>query len=434
MIDAIEGALGSCGIPARVRGEYHSPVADAYGIETRLPKYTVDVYGKRALGALESALGSGSVRVSKHGGKPLVIIPRAAPGDVTMRGLWKRCPPRKMTAPLGSGWDGRPVRLVFDPEKGCNVLAGGMNGCGKSVALIAILAGLAAGTPPDALEIIAVDAKGSPDKTPFHGPLARLPHLRYAPILTHEPDDLAAVSDMLLAELNRRRTEGHSRPLAVFIDEAHLMPQGDLSKLLREGRGFGVFWILATQFQREADSLGRGVWSQIHTRILGKCAIGDWYTSVGLIGDARAAESLPGDGVVYTRKGNDLILTRVGFSRPGDGFWTAPGWAARGATEERQAFRGVGREPQARINAGSRKSTGFPAGFLEWIMENAGEDEDGNPTMPGEHACAKWLAEHGHGKNYTKIRAARSIVAKELAASGAPPASPAPPDYPDAEM
>jgi S-DNA-T family DNA segregation ATPase FtsK/SpoIIIE len=164
-----------------------------------------------------------------------------------------------LRVPVGVTPTGLPVfidlREAAEGGDGPHGLLVGATGSGKSVALQTIVAGLAAGHPPEALSLLLIDFKGGAAFDRF----AALPQV--AGIVTNLEDEstlLDRVRISLEAEMERRQRSlraGHAplSALVIVIDEAGelltAVPEfaDTLTRIGRIGRALGIHLLLATQ-------------------------------------------------------------------------------------------------------------------------------------------------------------------------------------------
>ncbi|NAZ77445.1 FHA domain-containing protein, partial [Kineococcus sp. T13] len=210
----------------------------------------------RALAAVRDAGGRGGGEVP--GDVRLAELLGPLDGAALARG-WE-VPHAGLRAVLGAGVDG-PCRVDLAVD-GPHALVAGTTGSGKSVLLQSLVASLAAGAPPDALQLVLVDYKGGA----AFGACAGLPHV--AGVVTDLDEQLAGrVLRSLRAEVRRRELvlaragaadvadlpAGALARLVLVVDEFRVLSQElpafveELVRLAVVGRSLGLHLVLATQ-------------------------------------------------------------------------------------------------------------------------------------------------------------------------------------------
>ncbi|MEO7068920.1 MAG: FtsK/SpoIIIE domain-containing protein, partial [Nostocoides sp.] len=241
-------------------------------------------------------------------------------GDSRLRSRWAD-PPAGLAVVLGVGAAGPlVVDLVAD---GPHALVGGTTGAGKSELLRALVTGLAASYPPDAVTFLLIDYKGG---AAFRD-CARLPHT--VGVVTDLDADLARRALVSLTAEIRRREEclaavgatdlaDHARlrgpdddalpRLLIVVDEFKMLIEerpefvDGVVRLAAIGRSLGVHLVLATQ--RPAGAITADIQANVSLRIA--LRVRDRQDSEGVIEAPDAAlipESLPGRALLSTGTG-----------------------------------------------------------------------------------------------------------------------------------
>ncbi len=277
----------------------------------RLPVKIERLLDPQVAHQMQASLGGRRVRVTNSQGllfgvafepqepRPTTSLPRRVLLDLKSR------PVGRYLVPVGQGSGGPVWRSLLETG---HILVGGESGSGKSTWLHAMLIALLSAHPPTELQVALVD----PKQVEFQG-YQGLPHL-LTPVAT-EADQSAAVTECLLAELDRRRARfaevgarnlvnfrhltGESLPLVLLVvDEVTdiALEAGlkspfykDLIRLVSKGRAFGLVVVLATQ-NPKAEVLNTLIRGNMSTRIAFRVAtVHHSRTILGMSG----AEKLP---------------------------------------------------------------------------------------------------------------------------------------------
>ena len=254
----------------------------------------------------------------------------ATPGDVRLTDLlgpasaehlarsWREVVPG---LPVVLGVGGQGVCRVDLAADGPHTLVAGTTGAGKSVLLRTLVAGLCAGSPPEAVQLVLVDYKGGA----AFGDCVRLPHV--AGVVTDLDDQLAArVLRSLRAEVRRREevlaaagvadvrdlAPGRLPRLVVVVDEFRVLSQelpdfvDGLVRLAAVGRSLGIHLVLATQ--RPAGVVSPEIRANTNLRIA--LRVQDRADAEDVVGDpspASFSDRVPGLAVL--RRGSEGLET-----------------------------------------------------------------------------------------------------------------------------
>lgn len=252
---------------------------------------------------------------------------------------WKQTTTDGVASPIGQAGAREVATLTFDSSNHAGALLVGRPGSGKSVLLHSFIAGITTMYSPEELELHLIDFK---EGVEFKGYAEYgLPHARSVAIESDREFGLS-VLQAINAEVNRRgnllrstggahsslqtlRTEtGEKLPriLLVFDEFQVLFSKTDkvgnaaaelLESLIRQGRGFGIHVLLASQSLSGLDALGSHVPQLLPVRILLPASEND-------------AMRVLGEG----NNGGKLL------SKTGEGIFNGNG----GAVEANQPFRG----------------------------------------------------------------------------------------------
>ncbi len=207
---------------------------------------------------------------------------------------WQESSVEEISAPIGQVGARDLAKLTFDSTNHSGALLVGRPGSGKSTLMHAYLAGITTLYPPEELELHLIDFK---EGVEFKGYAATsLPHA-VSIAIESDRDFGLSVLKTIQAEIARRGnllrdTEGvHSslptlrektgeklpRILLVFDEFQVLFTKNDkvgdaaaeaLESIIRQGRGFGVHVLLASQSLSGLDALGSHVLQLLPVRIL----------------------------------------------------------------------------------------------------------------------------------------------------------------------
>ena len=234
-----------------------------------------------------------------------------------------------ISAPIGQRGARDAAALSFDSANQSGALLVGRPGSGKSTLLHTYLAGLTALYSPEELELHLIDFKEGVEFKVYAADA--LPHARSVAI---ESDREFGVSVLqtLQAEIARRASllrgtvEAHSsletlrratgeplpRILLVFDEFQVLFARVDrlgttaaelLESVIRQGRGFGVHVLLASQSLAGMDALGSHVPQLLPVRVLLPAAETDAYQVLGEMNTEAATLTAAGEGILNTAGG-----------------------------------------------------------------------------------------------------------------------------------
>jgi hypothetical protein len=267
-----------------------------------------------------------SLRTYQHRGAVVIEVPKndSERYPVMASDLWSEVPvdSERLVIPVGEDIAGDPVTLDLSSPNSPHLLVAGMTGSGKSVALETLLRG-ACRYPPDRLQILAVDPKGTELRF-----LEALPHLRGRLGLT--PDNASDLLEEASSEMERRyavmsaahvssledynRREGAALPwwIVVLDEYADLAIDSDdrkkiepkMLKLAQKARAAGIHLIVATQ-RPSADILNTSVRANFPAQLALRVRSGT--ESLIILGES-GAEALAG-------KGDALLRTSSGLTR-----------------------------------------------------------------------------------------------------------------------
>ena len=234
--------------------------------------------------------------------------------DVPTEQLWKKVdwPAGALYAPIGEDMRGSPVGIDFSSSVSPHLLIAGTTGSGKSVALETILAGMVQHYPPDVLELLLVDPKGT-ELVSFDGD----PHVQGAAgrsaedamsvlddsiaVMERRYDHLRAAKCKDLPELNARSESSPVPWRIVVLDEyadltAHKDDRAEIEERLKRlaqlGRSAGIHLIVTTQ-RPTADVISTTIRSNLPAQLALRVRSG---TDSRVILDELGAETLAGAG------------------------------------------------------------------------------------------------------------------------------------------
>lgn len=215
---------------------------------------------------------------------------------------------RGVFAPLGADSENRACGIDFKRPDTPHVLIAGATGSGKSNAARLVVYDLATQNPPEAVQLLLIDAK---KMGAAFGDFRHLPHLLH-PLIT-EDDGARQALAWCVAEMDRRAQQRRRAPrIFVLIDEAQeLLTRAHYSGLLADltavGREWGIHIGLVVQ-NPTADNIGdTSIKRNVQARLVG---------SVDSAEAARAATGQGGTGAekVLTSTG-DMLLVQPGEVR-----------------------------------------------------------------------------------------------------------------------
>jgi S-DNA-T family DNA segregation ATPase FtsK/SpoIIIE len=249
-------------------------------------------------------------------GRHLEALGLGAPGARAVEERWQHAPPLASEVLVGRTESGN---LVLNLARDVHWMVAGMTGSGKSELLRTLVAGLAAGQPPERLAFLFIDFKGN---SAFRE-CERLPHS--VGLLSNLDDHLAIrVLDAISIELTRRQRDldaagfgsadeawtaawhAGDAPLfprlVVVVDElkeltdAYPEAAHRLNQVARIGRSLGVHLLLATQKPSRVAGFDE-LRSQVDVRICLRVAdSADSHDVIGAPDAALISRSTPGSG------------------------------------------------------------------------------------------------------------------------------------------
>ncbi len=253
------------------------------------------------------------------------------------RTWWTCNSTRELVAPLGQRGARDSAVLRLDSVDNAGALLIGRPGSGKSTLLHTYITGLVTLYPPQELELYLVDFKQGVEFKGYaeHG----LPHARCVAVETDREFGLS-VLESIDAEIQRRaailRSTGgrHSglatlraaseaplpRILLVFDEFQALFVQNDriglkaadlLESIIRQGRGFGVHVLLASQSLSGLEALGAHVPQLLPVRILLPATEADARRVLGEGNDAGSYLTQHGEGILNDANGSVEANQRV---------------------------------------------------------------------------------------------------------------------------
>jgi len=300
--DRIEDVLFSHKLPTRVNGGLVTPRFVRFRLSLPMGAKVRQVANLAEEMAL--SLGVPSCRVFRQGGDLHVEVPREQGKVVELVPLCRRLPHVPAhTAVLGLEDRGAPLLLRLSSPDVAHVLVAGTTGSGKTELARAMIASLALFNRQSDLQMVLIDPKLQ-GFAPFNG----LAHL-LCPVVRRVEDALA-VLQRLVAEMERRDTQGCDRPrVVVFVDElADLVVVGGrpvedtLTRLAQRGRGAGIHLVACTQ-KPTAAVIGSLVKSNFPVRVVG---------SVTCPEDAKVATGIAGTGAERLLGRGDFLLVAKG--------------------------------------------------------------------------------------------------------------------------
>ncbi|MDM4718885.1 FtsK/SpoIIIE domain-containing protein [Micromonospora sp. WMMA1363] len=200
--------------------------------------------------------------------------------------MWREDSATGLTAPIGAGPDGRPVRLALG-DYPPHALIGGPSGTGKTNLIFAWIGALAARYSPAELEFYLLDFKEGVSFARFaqgRRDPSWLPHMRLVGINVNTDREFGLALLRFLAEELRRRADaakkhevtklaelravdptGHWPRIVAVVDEFQMLLAGRdavareaadlLEDLARRGRSQGIHLVLASQDVRGIEAL-----------------------------------------------------------------------------------------------------------------------------------------------------------------------------------
>jgi len=296
----IEHALHFHKVQARVTGGAVSPRWVTFDLQLPLGQRVNRVLN---LGdELALALDVSDVRISRHGGRIRVQVPRETPRQTVLQDmLGDEIPP--VTAILGLAESGRPLLLRMPSPDVAHVMVAGTTGSGKTALLKSIALSLAWKNPQRHLQIVLIDPKARGLR-----PLSNLPHCLTGIISDY--NDAADWLGYLVELMEQRDSEGNSTPtIVVILDElAELLQLGGqvisslLIRLAQRGREAGIHLVCGTQ-KPSAKAVGSLLKANFPVRLVGRVVSAD---------DARVAAGIGGTGAERLASAGDFVAVAGG--------------------------------------------------------------------------------------------------------------------------
>ncbi|MCB9177249.1 MAG: DUF87 domain-containing protein [Caldilineae bacterium] len=258
--------------------------------------------------ALQAALNCGPVRIHQVGRWIAIEVPRddrrsVALGKMRADGL---------AVQIGVEPTGRRVTVDLGQPATAHALVAGQTGSGKSVALRALVWGLA--QAPDEVELVLTDTDADTWR-PFEQAAA----LRHAVVTDAGQADAALAAVVTEMEL-RLAAGGFDRHIVVAIDEVQTIGVGGRDAILQiatRGRKAGCHVVVATQYVR-SDVLDRRLTDQLGARVLGRMQDG----AAGYWAGSSAVSTLMGQGDVLVSLAGVEARCQVAWAPEGDRAWS----------------------------------------------------------------------------------------------------------------
>lgn len=300
----IEHALHFHKVQARVTGGAVSPRWVTFDLQLPLGQRVNRVLN---LGdELALALDVSDVRISRHGGRIQVQVPRETPHQTVLQDMLEQyaeneIPP--VTAILGLAESGQPLLLRMPSPDVAHVMVAGTTGSGKTALLKSIALSLAWKNPQRHLQIVLIDPKARGLR-----PLANLPHCLTGIISDY--NDAADWLGYLVELMEQRDSEQNSTPtIVVILDElAELLQVGGqvisslLIRLAQRGREAGIHLVCGTQ-KPSAKAVGSLLKANFPVRLVGRVVSAD---------DARVAAGIGGTGAERLASAGDFVAVAGG--------------------------------------------------------------------------------------------------------------------------
>ena len=319
------------------------------------------------------------------------------PGDTTT--WWSQQTVAGVSAPIGQSGARDVATLTFDSSDHAGALLVGRPGSGKSTLLHAFIAAITLLYAPEELELHLIDFKEGVEFKPYA--TYALPHARSVAVESDREFGLSVLHAMQ-AELNeraallrgsagshasfealRRKTGARLPRVVLLFDEFQvLFAQNDkiameaatlLESLIRQGRGFGIHLLLASQSLSGIDALGSHVPQLLPVRILLPASELDAMRVLGEGNTAGKSLLHAGEGVLNT---------------------------AGGSVEANQHFRGSLLSEDRRVELLRKiRETANQAGFLRLPVVF-----EGNNPLPAEDTSPERFVEDIRGTSRRTLR------------------------------
>lgn len=237
---------------------------------------------------------------------------------------WTQTTLESVAAPIGQRGARDVATLMFDSSDHAGALLVGRPGSGKSTLLHTFIAGITTLYGPEELELHLIDFREGVEFKVYAA--NALPHARTVAIESDREfgmSVLEAIHDELAwrGSLLRESTQSHSsletlrretgerlpRILLIFDEFQVLFARNDklggaaaeqLETLIRQGRGFGIHVLLATQSLSGLDALGSHVPQLLPIRILLPAAEGDAFKVLGEGNTEGSPLTTAGEGIL----------------------------------------------------------------------------------------------------------------------------------------
>lgn len=254
--------------------------------------------------------------------------------EIAVKQPWQAESQKGLSAPVGRL--GAQDILRFDIGKAAaqHALVAGKTGMGKSNLLHVIITSLAWTYSPEELELYLIDGKAGVEFKDFAD--YRLPHARVIAIQSEREFGLSVLRG-LEAEMKRRadetikgyqdlpnyraKTGGKLSRILLIIDEFQdIFSDEDslaieaariVSRLVQQGRGFGIHVLMASQSLASARVLTKVTYDQMGVRIALQCSDDDSSLILGT--NNTAARALTRVGEAIYNAANGLLEGNVGF-------------------------------------------------------------------------------------------------------------------------
>ncbi len=298
----------------------------AWRTEDLLPPFVIESRGRWVVST------SGAELLGRLGGLARELDgSRALPGAAVAAALYDGRP--VVGAWLASSIDGLRLPLgaaevVLGEGMTHHVLVAGQPGSGKTNLIHALATGLCRAYPPEELRISMVDLKAGVGLLPYA--THSLPHARVVGI-DGDPEFARSILADAVQEMQRRgtlfrkagtaefadyrRATGEALPRwLVVVDEYQELFRGDgaeerdalrlIDTLVRQGRGFGIHLLLASQTAVGANSLPASTRDQFGVRIALQCSAAQGRALLGDTNHGAEMCDRPGLACVNTRNGD----------------------------------------------------------------------------------------------------------------------------------
>ncbi|MFM7322628.1 MAG: FtsK/SpoIIIE domain-containing protein [Armatimonadota bacterium] len=299
-----------------------------WATDTLLPPFVREHRGRWVLA------DSGTALLGRLGALAREVDPgRTLPGNRAVDALytgavcantWTASAVEGLALPLGG--TGETVRLGTGMTH--HVLVAGQPGSGKTNLIHAVVSGLCEAYPPEELQLSLVDLKAGVGLLPYA--THALPHARVVGV-DGDPEFARSILDDAAKEIERRgtlfrragtaeyvdyrRATGETLPRwLVVVDEYQELFRGDgteereahrlLDVLVRQGRGFGIHLLLASQTAVGGNALPSSTRDQFGVRIALQCSQAQGRALLGDSNNGAEQCDRPGKACVNTRNGD----------------------------------------------------------------------------------------------------------------------------------